>query len=158
MPAIISSRISTVEAQSDQLPLKGVLVGKRAEEPVEVESASTLARAWSSFSHAISSMFVVHHLEDGEGAVVSLEEQSLRRQHLSLLAFTARHAVMRNDQADYKAAIDSMRNWIDQYFVESPLAATMLKELQALSEIDIAPPLPDISRAAQQLIRAAPAQ
>lgn len=152
------ARIAALEEQSELLPLKGVLVGKRIAEPVPAESASMAARVWANFSHAISSMFVVHHLEDGEGAVVSLEEQSLRRQHFALLAFSARHAVMRNDQADYKAAIDSMRNWIAQYFIESPLADVMTQELKSLSEIDIAPPLPDISRAAQQLIRAAPAQ
>jgi uroporphyrin-3 C-methyltransferase len=150
-------RIAAIEAQSDLLGLKGVLVGQRAAQSTEGDVSSTFARAWTSVTNTFSSMFVVRHLHDGDGAIVSLEEQALRRQHFTLLAFTARHSIMRNDQAGYRAALDAMRSWIAQYFVESPVADSITKELKSLSEIDIAPPLPDISHAAEQLMRAAPA-
>jgi uroporphyrin-III C-methyltransferase len=153
----VVARLSAIESQIESLRLKGVLVGQRMTTVQTADDASLVARAWAALTNTFSTMFVVHRLRDGNGQVVSLEEQSLRRQHLALLAFTARHAVLRNDQAGYRAAIEEMRSWIAQYFAESPTADSIVQQLDSLRIINIAPALPDISTAAQLLARVGPA-
>ncbi len=152
----IMARLNAIEIQIDHLPLKGILVGQRTTVATEPVSKSMLGRAWSTVTDSLATMFLVRHLSDDNGSVVSLEEQSLRRQHLSLLAFTARHAILRNDEAAYRTALDEMRGWLAKYFVESPATDAATQELDSLRAIDIAPALPDISAAAQLLMRVTP--
>lgn len=153
----VSARLGAIETQIDRLPLKGVLLGQRSTVKDETERESGLGRAWSRMSDTFSTMFVVRRLREGNANVVTLEEQTLRRQHLTLLAFAARHAVLRNDQAAYKASLDEMHAWIAQFFGESPSVDAVLHDVEALQKVEIAPALPNLSNAAQQLMRAAPA-
>jgi uroporphyrin-3 C-methyltransferase len=151
----IVARLLAVEKQIESASLKGTLVGQRTPEDADA-SQSILQRTWASLSSAISRLFSVRHIDNSHGAIVSLEEQALRRQHFSLLGFSARNAVMRNDQTGYRSAIDAMRSWLAQYFDATPADAAA-RELAALTEINIAPTLPDVSGAAQMLTRVAPA-
>ncbi len=153
----IVARLSAIESQIESLQLKGVLVGQRTAPSSAPDSSSLFARAWAAVKDTFATMFVVRHLSNGNGAVVSMEEQSLRRQHLALLAFTARHAVLRNDQPEYRAALEEIRSWIAQFFAESTTVDSLLQQLATLHEINIAPALPDISAAAQLLSRVTPA-
>jgi uroporphyrin-3 C-methyltransferase len=153
----VSARLGAIEAQIDRLPLKGVLIGQPSIRSDDREPDSAFGRAWTRIGNALSTMFVVRKLRDGNANVVTLEEQTLRRQHLTLLAFAARHAVLRSDQAAYKASLDEMRNWIAQFFGESPAVDAVMHDLEALQNINIAPTLPTLSNAAQQLMRATPA-
>jgi uroporphyrin-III C-methyltransferase len=149
----IMARLAGIESQITRLPVKGVLIGQRTA-PSATESDSIFGRAWNALARAFGTLFVVRRVHDG--SIVSLEEQSLRRQYLSLLAFSARHAVLRSDREAFAAALGGMRNWIAQYFTESPAATAILQELVVMQKIDVAPPLPDISAAALLLTRAAP--
>jgi len=152
----IMARLLALEGQIEHLPLKGILVGQRSLEVEIAPTQSIFQRAWSSITHAFDRIVAVRRVSDSNGEIVTLEEQSLRRQHLSLLAFTARHAVVRNDPIAYKSAIDEMGTWLAQYFGNSPAVDAANQELTALAAIDIAPALPDISAAAQLLSRVSP--
>jgi uroporphyrin-3 C-methyltransferase len=149
----VVARLTAIEDRIEHLPLKGILVGQRVATESTAEPQSMFARVWKSITETLASMFVVRHLRDDNGSVVSLEEQSLRRQHLALLTFAARHAVLRNNQAAYQAALDEMHRWIAQFFGESTSVDALMQELDALRKIDIAPPLPDLSSSAELLAR-----
>jgi uncharacterized protein HemX len=98
-------------------------------------------------------MFVVRRLSADSLAVVTVEEQSLRRQHLSLVLFAARNAVLRSDLNAYRAALDDANGWLSQYFDGNPSTKAVVDELGMLVKIDIAPELPAITGAAQMLAR-----
>jgi len=148
----IVARLSAIEGQVERLSLKGVLVGQRVTSAATDESASMFARATNAVATVFSRLFAVHRLGDN-ASIVSLEEQSLRRQHLSLLVYAARHAAMRSDAAAYRASLDAIDAWLGKYFGEGAVLDALVQEIDALQKIEIAPVLPDISGAAQLLAR-----
>jgi uroporphyrin-3 C-methyltransferase len=149
------ARLSAIEAQIGHLPLKGFLVGQRME--VEADQApSFLKRLWQSVATAFDRMVSVRRVDDSHSEIVALEEQALRRQHLSLLTFTAKHAVMRSDQASFKSALTEMQSWLAQYFNESTAVDAATQDIAAMRAVDLAPVLPDISVTTQLLLRNAP--
>jgi uroporphyrin-III C-methyltransferase len=147
------TRLSAIEAQVDRLPLKGTLVGARTVVVETDKAQSLLQRLWRSIVATFDRMISVRRVNDNHSEIVGLEEQALRRQHLSLLAFTAKHAVMRNDQASFQSALAEMQSWLAQYFDESPTVDAASQDIAAMMAIDIAPALPDISATTQQLMR-----
>jgi uroporphyrin-3 C-methyltransferase len=153
----IMARLLAIEAQVERLPLKGSLVGQRAVEAETFESPSWFARTWRSTAGVFERMFVVRRLSKDNLAVVTVEEQALRRQHLSLLIFSARSAVLRSDASAYRVALDDAHKWLDQYFGGNASVQAAAEELAALAKIDIAPELPNVAGAAQMLARGAPA-
>lgn len=154
----IMARLAAVEAQIGNVSLKGMLAGERIEVERSATTRSFVERAWDKVTGAFARLFVVHRLDDAHSATVSLDEQMLRRQHLSMLSFAARQAAMRGDRVTYSSAVTEMREWLQRYFSDSPATDAALQELSALSEIDVAPALPNVSGAAALLSRATGAQ
>jgi uncharacterized protein HemX len=101
-------------------------------------------------------MISVRRIKDSHSEIVTLEEQSLRRQHLSLLLYTAKQAVTRSDQVSFKSTLTEIQSWLAQYFAASPTVDAAHQDITAMLAVDIAPPLPDISVATQLLLRNAP--
>jgi uroporphyrin-3 C-methyltransferase len=150
------ARLSAIETQIDQLPLKGTLVGKRSNDISSDATQSLFERLWQSIVATLDRMISVRRIKDSHSEIVTLEEQSLRRLHLSLLIYTAKQAVTRNDQISYKSTLTEMQAWLAQYFAESPTVDGANQDMTAMLAVDIAPPLPDISVATQLLMRNAP--
>jgi uroporphyrin-3 C-methyltransferase len=152
------ARLSAIETQIDQMPLKGTMVGKRSSDTGSDATQSFFKRLWLSIVATLDRMISVRRIKDGHSEIVTLEEQSLRRQHLSLLIYTAKQAVTRNDQISYKSTLTEMQSWLAQYFAESPTVDAANQDISAMLAADIAPLLPDISVATQLLTRTAPSQ
>jgi uroporphyrin-3 C-methyltransferase len=150
----ILARLSAIDAQMDKAPLKGVLIGERNSEVDANTPQSFFGRIGVAIQSAFTQLFSVRRVDSSHGAIVSFEEQSLRRQHMTLLTFAARHALMRSDQVGYRTALDESLAWLTQYFDASPSAAAASEELTALSKLNIAPALPDVSGAGQLLMHA----
>jgi uroporphyrin-3 C-methyltransferase len=152
----IAARLAGIEGQIERLPLKGVLVGQRTPQVEADTHQSIFQRMWRAVTDAFERMISIRRMSVGNSDIVTLEEQALRRQHLLLLAFAAKHAVMRSDQIAYRSTVEEMRAWVARYFGGSPAVAAAERELDALLAIDIAPVLPDVSAAAQMLTRVSP--
>ncbi|HYM34029.1 MAG TPA: uroporphyrinogen-III C-methyltransferase, partial [Steroidobacteraceae bacterium] len=154
----VTTRLAAVETQVDSLPLKGILVGQRTENAPEDESESIFGKTWNAFTNALDRMFVVRRIDAAHGNIVSLEEQSLRREHLKLLLFSARSATQRIDQIAYRASLDAAKSWLAQYFNESAAVSSATLEIETLAAINMSPPLPDISGTEQMLARVTSSQ
>jgi uroporphyrin-3 C-methyltransferase len=150
------ARLSAIETQIDQLPLNGTLVGKRSDDAPSDGTQSSFERVWRSMVATLDRMISVRRIKDSHSEIVTLEEQSLRRQHLSLLLYTAKQAVTRSDQVSFKSTLTEMQSWLAQYFAASPTVDAAHQDITAMLAVDIAPPLPDISVATQLLLRNAP--
>ena len=150
----VLARIDAVEAAIPDLPVLGVPAtrGKRAA-PVDAKGGA-VERGLDRLGVALRDLVSFRRIDPATSRLVTQEEESLRRQHLDLLLFSARVAAMEPDGPAYQQALQAAADWIEQYFdTTSPQTAAVQAELAALGAIAIAPPLPPVGAAARQLQR-----
>lgn len=152
----VLARLATLEEQVSNLPVRGVVVTDREppnrrtseREPDDDLLRRTLARLIS-----------VRRVDERTGAIVSVQEERVRRQHLALLLFSARQAVLRHDATVYRNSLGSARQWLDTHFdLQTPAAQRALQEVQSLEPVNIDPELPDISASVRALQRTLPGE
>lgn len=147
----ILARLTNAEEQAALAPVRGIVAVERTT-PQEALPEGAFERAWTVAGNSIKGLISFRKLDERGGMVVTVEEQALRRQHLQLLMFSARAAVVRHDNASYRSALAGARQWLGEFFdLADPKAQALLKEVQALEPIDIDPPLPDVSGSARTL-------
>jgi uroporphyrin-3 C-methyltransferase len=151
------TRLSAAEAEAARLPVEGILDVERDGDAEERLPDGFVARARAMLGRALTSLIRIREVDERGGALVTTDEQLVRRQHLQLLLFTARSAVARHDQAAYRSALAAARQWLAEFFdVTAPSAQSLLKEIQLLEAIEIDPKLPDISKSTESLQRLTP--
>jgi uncharacterized protein HemX len=153
----ITARLASAEELAGRLPVLGAIATNY--QPDEPADASTpgFARAWQILRNSFFGMVRVRPIGEDTIALVSLEEQSVRRHHLQLLLFSARLAALRGDADEYRAGVTGARNWLEKMFdTRDAGVASLLKELKALEQLSVSAPLPDISKSLHVLERVAP--
>lgn len=148
----VLARISSVEAAIPTLPVLGVpaTVARRPQD--EPEPKGPLERGVHRLAEAMRDLVSLKRIDPATTRLVTQQEESLRRQHLDLLMFSARIAAMEPDAAAYQQSLQAASAWLEQFFdVSSPQAAAVRTELAALRSVNIAPPLPAVGAAARQL-------
>ncbi|HEY6641724.1 uroporphyrinogen-III C-methyltransferase [Povalibacter sp.] len=154
----ILARLTNAEEQAAGAAVLGIVAVERTT-PVTQLPEGFFARAWAVARNAIAGLVTVRKIDSRGGNVVTLEEQSLRRQHLQLLLYSARAAVVRRDSSAYRSALAGARQWLGEFFdLTDAKAAALAREVQALEPVNIDPPLPDVSRSSQALQRLLPAR
>jgi uroporphyrin-III C-methyltransferase len=151
------TRLVAAEGEVARLPIEGLLAVERDDESREVMPQGLFSRASAIVGRALANLIRVREVDKRGAAVVTLDQQLVRQQHLQLLLLSARTAVARHDRPSYRGALASARQWLGEYFdTTSPSVQALLKEIQLLEAIDIAPPLPDISKSTEALQRLMP--
>jgi len=144
----VLARLSTLEEQAQQLPVKGIVAQeRRANVEVEVPQG-VFARAWGLLRNAFTTLVVVRRVDVAEGSVLTQQEALLRREHLQLLLLSARTAASRHDGQNYRASLSAAQQWAGSFFdKDAPLTRSQLSEIKSLASIDVDPPLPNIDSA-----------
>jgi uroporphyrin-3 C-methyltransferase len=151
------TRLAAAESEAARLPVEGIVEVEREREQDEALPSGFFRRASAIAGRALASLVRVREVDERGGAVVTMDEQLVRRQHLQLLLFTARTAVARHDQATYRASLSAARQWLGQFFdIDAAAVQALLKEIQLLEAVEIDPKLPDISKSAESLQRLMP--
>lgn len=151
LPAVLE-RIATVESAAASLPVLGVPVAREATGAGEPAATSTFRRALRRIADALSGLVSFRRVGPAAMQLVTQEEQSLRRQHLELLLLAARVAAMQPDSSAYTSSLDAASKWLDQYFDgSSPAVVAARREIAALRNVSVEPPVPTIGAAARQL-------
>jgi uroporphyrin-3 C-methyltransferase len=154
----ILARLTDAEERAASAPVLGIVAVERTTRATALPDGF-LARAWAVVRNTIAGLVTVRKIDTRGGSIITLEEQSLRRQHLQLLLYSARAAVVRHDSTAYRSALAGARQWLGEFFdLTDPAAAALAKEVQALEPINIDPPLPDVSGSARALQRLLPAR
>jgi uroporphyrin-3 C-methyltransferase len=149
----ILARLTNAEEQAATLPVRGIVALERDTRDQHLPDGF-FARAWAVARNAIAGLITVHKVGARDSTVVTIEEQALRRQHLQLLLYSARAAVVRHDETAYRSALAGARQWLGEFFDLSDAgAAALAKEVANLEPIDIDPALPDISGSLSSLQR-----
>lgn len=153
----ITARLASAEELAGRLPVLGAIATNyQPDEPVDA-STPGLARAWQILRNSLFGMVRVRPIGEDTIALVSLEEQSVRRHHLQLMLFSARLAALRGDADEYRSGVAGARNWLEKMFdTRDPGVSSLQQELKALEQLSIATPLPDITKSLQVLERVAP--
>ena len=153
LPAVIA-RISALEARAATLPVLGVPVAAAHRGAAEVPPSGAIERAFRRIWQAIGDLVSLRRVDPANVRLVTGEEESLRRQHLELLLFSARIAAMQQDRTAFVQSLRSADAILAQFFEGSAreVAATRT-EIAALSSIDVDPPHPEVGNAMQLLQR-----
>lgn len=152
----ILARLTDAEERAASAPVLGIVAVERST-PAAMLPEGLFARAWAVVRNTIAGLVSVRKIDSRGGSIVTLEEQALRRQHLQLLLYSARAAVVRHDSTAYRSAMAGARQWLGEFFdLTDPVAAALAEEVQALEPINIDPPLPDVSGSSRALQRLLP--
>ena len=153
----VHARLVALERATASFPVVGVPVSSaRRPEISEELPRSAWERAWKRIREASRDLFAMRRVDPATARLVTAEEEALRRQHLELLLFAARIAVMQQDELGYVDALRSAETWLTEFFdAGEPDVAAALVEIDELVAIDIDPPHPEIGEAAIMLERVA---
>ncbi|MFC4310447.1 uroporphyrinogen-III C-methyltransferase [Steroidobacter flavus] len=155
----ILSKLIGAEERASDAPVKGILVTERNAFDRARLPDGMFARAGAILSQTFSNLIVVRKVDDASGSVITAEEALLRRQHLQLLFFAARTAVIRHDGQAYRTALAGARRSLGDFFdLSSPEAQSLLNEVQALEPINIDPTLPTVTNSINALRRMVPSR
>ena len=151
--ATLQLRLASAEEQAATAPIKGLVVLERPRlNATELPQGGWWARGWAVGRQAVATLITVRKVEDAASRVVQPDEQLLRRQHLQLLLFSARQAVVRRDGGSYRSSLISARQWLGEFFdLEQPAAEVLLNEVALLEPVNIAPIIPEITASARML-------
>lgn len=152
----VLSRVAGLEERIASLPVKGIVPAERMSNPASLPEG-TFSRAWAMARASLANLIAVREVQEGAARVLTADQALLRREHLQLLMFAARNAIARHDAAGFRGSLAKARQWLTEFFdLSSPATQAVLKEIQALEPIDIAPALPDISGSSRALRRLMP--
>lgn len=119
----------------------------RPERAVVADEARWYQRAAVSVREALSSIFTVRRDAGPSPRLLGAEQEALVVQVLALKLEGARVALLRGDTTSFRDLCESAADWLDTYFQrEDPGVAAARAELERLQPLELAPPLPDISR------------
>ena len=105
------------------------------------------SRGWESVREMLSHVFIVHRTDKPVDRMLPPEQEALVRQLLALKLESARAALLRDDTASFRSAVDSASRWLGDYYrPEDPAVSAARAELERLHTLELDPPLPDLSR------------
>lgn len=118
-----------------------------AERVLVADDARWYERARAAVVEALSGIFTVRRDTGPSPRLLDVEQEALVVQVLALKLEGARVALLRGDTVSFRDLCESASTWLDLYFRDDdPGVAAAKAELERLQPLDLAPPLPDISR------------
>lgn len=113
-----------------------------------------MSRAWSDFWGGLKNSVRIRRHDQSERALLTPEHALFVRQNVALHLAAARLGLIRKDTRLYRDSLASTRSWVEQFFdTEHTVTKTLLGKLGTLSDVDVRPELPDISRSLRALTR-----
>lgn len=145
--------LSSLISRAPRMPLAARIPTHFDPPPAEVEAerlpadAPAWARLRDSVREALSSLFTVRRNTGPSPRLLDAEQETLIVQVLMLKLEGARLALLRNDAVSFRDLCESAARWIEDYFNEQdPGVLAARAELERLQPLNLAPPLPDITR------------
>lgn len=111
-----------------------------------------MAEGWNKVKHTLSQVVVVRRLDEQVKPLLSPEQSAYARLNLQLMLEEAEMAVLRGHQELYSRALTKASNAITDWYDSSNTRIIALSQtLDELSEKNVDPELPDISRSLELL-------
>lgn len=142
--------LSSLIERAPRLPLVARVPSHFEATPEQVllpDDARWYQRASASIREALSGVFSVRRDAGPSPRLLDAEQETLVVQVLALKLEGARVALLRGDTTSFRDLCESAASWLDTYFQrDDPSVAAARAELERLRPLELAPPLPDISR------------
>lgn len=152
----ISHRLKALEKSIDKLPLS-----TRVSMPLPGSDTDTLAAntsddgkptLWQQLGEDLSGLVRIRRLDQPAVPLLPVEQQYFVRENIKARINTARIALLRGEQQVYLESLQQAQHWVSEYFdADSQTAQFLGSELTALSNINTAPQLPDITQSLASL-------
>lgn len=111
------------------------------------EQSGTLARGWEQIKSTLSEAITIRRLDEPVKPLMSPKQSVYARLNMRLMLEEAQLALLRGNQTLYERALAKARDWLDNWYDGSHAPVRALREkLKELSQKDINPELPDISK------------
>ena len=119
-----------------------------AEPPRDVRpDGGWLARGWASLREVAGAVFILRRTDKPVDRLLPAEQEGLVGQLLLLKLETARAALLSGNTPALRGAVgDTLAFLADYYRTDDPGVLAMQAELEQLRGLQLAPPLPDLSR------------
>lgn len=144
----ISSRLLAMQSKVSGLPFRGEV------EAVPEPELPADAGWWESFKQTMASLVIIRRRVAEDPMVLSLDDKDYLRLGLWLQLESAHLALMRNDTNVYTGSLDRVNNTLAQFFqTDTSEVESLLIEIAALKQVNIAPEMPDVSAPWTQLRR-----
>jgi uroporphyrin-3 C-methyltransferase len=135
----------------DQVPALSILVAPKPNMTI-LENTEREAHkkwwqhAWNNIKASLQQLVIVRREEEKMPAIIAPEEQLYLQENLQLLLMQAQWALINHDQMLYQKSLKQANSWVEKYYVQNSASTqNFLKQLQALLNQNISPPVPDFS-------------
>ena len=147
--------LSDVVGRVSELPLAPVVINDDQELPAESEvdpAASSWDRLVDSVWKDIRGLVQISRTGEDGPATLAPEQRYFLYQNLRLQLESARYAVLRRDSANLHVSADIIRGWLNRYFdVSDSAVSNIIESVSRMSDLELAPDLPDISSSLETL-------
>jgi uroporphyrin-3 C-methyltransferase len=107
---------------------------------------------WSDLKERLSKLIVIRSVDRPPGPLLEPDQAAYLQQNLQLKLEEVKLALLRGQAENYRDGLAAMKTWIETFYDTGNTATReVLKHLTALHEIQIDPPLPDISTSLEAL-------
>lgn len=140
-------KLDGLTAAIDDLPL---LIGEEVPQERPLSKARPDDNLWTKLTREIwydvKQLVRVQNMENPEAPLLPPSQAYFLRENLKLRLLSARLAVLRHDEAGYKADLKVAEEWLRRYFdLKSKKVKTALANVKLLASSPVAIELPDIS-------------
>lgn len=145
----ILTRLTVLQQQVAQLPLQvSVLSPEKSAANTAIDNTLPMWRRASAESwHTLKQLIVIRRVDKPIEPLPSVINQAYLQQNVQLLLQQARVAVLHNQADIYQSSLQQAKDWIKRYFsINVALTQSLTQNVSDLQKIDIAPPLPDLTK------------
>ncbi len=115
-------------------------------ESVEQSWSEGMKASWNKAMDKFETLVVIQHHDEPVKPLMSPEQTFFLQQNLHLMLEQAQMALLQRKQQAYDASLAKAHDWIGSHFdAKSATTQAMLRGLEELQGINVAPELPDIS-------------
>jgi uncharacterized protein HemX len=139
-------RLSHYAGQVDALPL---LQGRQQPESASpAPSRTDWDSLWAAVWGELKQLVVIRYNQGGGVELLAPEQRYFLAQNLRLKLESARFALLRHDSGEFQANLQQALAWLERYYDQNDGAVqAMRKALAEMRGMELAPALPDVSRA-----------
>lgn len=145
------ARLEALKADLDGLPVRDT---RFRQPPSKAQPAAADDSFWSALTEQLSGLLRIRRLDSAAKPLLPPEEAVYLQLNLRLMLERAQLAAMRGEQSLFEQSLDNAAAWLRDYFdADQPPVPGMLDTLAALEQVQLQPPLPDISGSLEALQR-----
>lgn len=146
----MSSQLTYLSELCAELPFiserQPTLNAKAAAENLSFQATTPLQKFINNIWDDIKNLVTVERINQPEPPLLAVDQSFYLRENVKLRLLTARVALLQHDETTYKSDLNSVKNWLSEYFdTKHPDTIEALNMLKKLSSNNISIELPQLS-------------